>query len=158
MKAEFDVCPLEKCVWMAGSHHVMAAPRRNGGSRVAASGQALRRRIWGVLAAYLIVLQAALGGLAAGTSSPAFADPFQTLCAQSASDQAPTPDKPHGGLPNCCVAGCLMLVGMAPPPDGSPLAPADAITPVESGAAAVPDVSTSPDQSPRSSRGPPAAI
>lgn len=115
----------------------------------------MRRRAWGVLAAYLIVVQAALAGLALGTQ-PVAADPFSVLCSSAAPTDAPAPAKPHGGLPDCCVAGCPMLGGGMLPPD---VLPAAGPTPSE-----IVDLTQGrsglgrslPERSPRSTRGPPA--
>ena len=75
----------------------------------------LKRRVGGVLAAYLVVLQAVLAGLALG-ATPVAADPFTVLCRPGASQQAPDAPKKHHALPDCCVTGCVMLSGgMAPP-------------------------------------------
>ncbi len=127
----------------------------NGGELVAGSG-GVRRKVWGVLAAYLLVLQATLTGLALG-ALPVAADPFSTLCASGSATDRPDPVKPHGGLPDCCVAGCPMLGGgMAPPTDAvaahGPLISA-AAAPILDGRDVAPSLT---HRSPRSTRGPPA--
>lgn len=113
------------------------------------------RRAGGVLAAYLIVLQAVLAGLSIG-ATPASADAFTVLCrTNAASDQTPDPDKSHKSLPDCCVAGCaLHAVGVAGPSEGvTPAALVSAVGP----AAPKPDALGPPsnDRTPANPRAPP---
>lgn len=122
----------------------MAAWRKTGG--------ALR----GLLLAYLLVLQAALGGLALG-SQPVVAAALADVHCGSFSGPGEGSGKGHAALPGCCVAGCLMQGGaMAPPPSfpATPISGDDQLvrTPAEARAAAP----VSPERSPRSTRGPPA--
>lgn len=78
-------------------------------------------RSWGaILAAYLLVLQAALTGLAVGAqaSDAPFGGLGQILCSGDPVPADGAPDTaPRHAAPDCCVLGCQMLgVGMAPPP------------------------------------------
>lgn len=114
------------------------------------------RRLGGVLAAYLLVLQAVLTGLALG-AAPVAADPFSVLCRTEAAAPQDVPAKSgHKALPDCCVAGCAMFGGgMAPPPD---VAGAPAGTPAlaAAGAAEEPEAArASADRSAHQPRGPP---
>ncbi|MBM7850383.1 hypothetical protein JOD31_000595 [Methylopila capsulata] len=109
----------------------------------------------GLLLAYLLVLQAALGGLALG-SQPISAAAADVHCG-SWSGPAEGSGKGHAALPGCCVAGCLMLGAvMAPPPSfpATPVAGDDHIVRASAEAqAAAPALF---ERSPRSTRGPPA--
>lgn len=121
----------------------MAAWRKTGG--------ALR----GLMLAYLLVLQAALGGLALGSQSVAAAT-ADVRCG-SWSGPVDGSGKSHAALPGCCVAGCLMQgAAMAPPPSfPATLVSGDdqlVRTPAEARAAAPVIL----ERSPRSTRGPPA--
>ncbi|MFC3693887.1 DUF2946 family protein [Chenggangzhangella methanolivorans] len=78
------------------------------------------RRAGGVLAAYLVVLQAVLAGVALG-AAPAAADPFGVLC-RTIADETSAPDdggsdKSHKALPDCCVSGCALHAVAAAPRD-----------------------------------------
>ncbi|WP_020184727.1 hypothetical protein [Methylopila sp. 73B] len=110
----------------------------------------------GLLLAYLLVLQAALGGLALG-SQPVVAAPLADVHCGSYSGPIEGSGKGHAALPGCCVAGCLMLgAAMAPPPSfpATPIASDDHIVRASAEAqAAAPAVF---ERSPRSTRGPPA--
>jgi len=79
---------------------------------------ARRRASWVALgAAYLLFVQAILGGLAIGASAaPAF-DPLSALCRVDDGPVPARPDQPagHPHLPDCCTAGCVMFSG-APVP------------------------------------------
>ena len=101
----------------------MALRRPNGGERVT-SGSGLRRLAGRALAAYLIVLQAVLAGLALG-AAPVAADPLSIICNAAASDSSPAqqPDRGHKSLPGCCVSGCPMLSGWTAPPPAGAVAP-----------------------------------
>lgn len=95
----------------------MAAGRRWNWGGIVASGRGIGRRLGGVLAAYLLVLQAVLTGLALG-AAPVAADPFSVICQGVTTSSPEAPAKGHAALPDCCVAGCAMFGGgMAPPPD-----------------------------------------
>lgn len=112
------------------------------------------RRTGGVIAAYLIVLQAVLAGVALG-AAPVAADPFTTLCRTLASDETPGPEKGHAALPDCCVGVCaLHAVGVEGPSDSfAPASPDVAAEP----AATKPDALGPPsqDRTPANPRAPP---
>jgi hypothetical protein len=122
---------------------------------------AKRRSGWriggAVVAAYLLVLQAALAGLTWGAHASApTADMFGgIICSPSTPDGVPAPDDPRA-LPPCCVTGCPMAAAAAPAPDvvQAPRPKADAVT-VAAGAAfdVVPHAL---ERSPRTTRAPPA--
>ncbi|WP_309388413.1 hypothetical protein [Chelatococcus sambhunathii] len=124
-----------------------------------ASGRGIGRRLGGVLAAYLLVLQAVLTGLALG-AAPVAADPFSVLCRTDAAAPQETPAKSgHKALPDCCVAGCAMFGGgMAPPPDAAASIGAHA-SQVLAPAAVQADVArAAADRSSHHPRGPPVRI
>lgn len=89
------------------------------------------RRWTAILAAYALVLQVMLAGLAAGAmAAPAASgDDGFVLCLGAADPTAPPSggDTPaHKGFPDCCTAGCPMLGSAAtPPPDAASLPPPD---------------------------------
>lgn len=112
------------------------------------------RRCGGVLAAYLLVLQAIVAGLAIG-AQPVAADPFAVICHTSDAAGSTEPEKRHIGFPKCCVAGCPMLGGgMAPPAAFTPTPPTAAGRLVSRMAAHGPAAPSS-QRTPRSTRAPP---
>ncbi|KGM31183.1 hypothetical protein [Inquilinus limosus] len=80
---------------------------------------ARRRASWVALgAAYLLFVQAILGGLAIGASAaPAAFDPLSALCRTDDGTIPARQDLPagHPHLPDCCTTGCAMFSG-APVP------------------------------------------
>jgi len=74
------------------------------------------RRAGGVIAAYLIVLQAVLAGLAVG-AAPVAADTLAVFCQSgSVSNQTPDPENNRHVTPDCCVAGCALHAAGLPGP------------------------------------------
>ncbi|WGD28832.1 hypothetical protein AncyloWKF20_13640 [Ancylobacter sp. WKF20] len=70
-------------------------------------------------AAYLLVLQLLLTGLALGThAAPSLADGTHGVICLGAGAGASTPDAPPAPphLPDCCQLGCLMGTALAPSP------------------------------------------
>lgn len=136
----------------------MAAARRWNGGDIVASARGMGRRLGGVLAAYLLVLQAVLTGLALG-AAPVAADPFSVICQGAGAVSSPEAPKGHAALPDCCVAGCAMFGGgMAPPPDDAAGLGAGA-SQVRAPAAAHVDVGrAAADRSSHHPRGPPVRI
>src|SRR5688572_5233625 len=94
-----------------------------------------RGRAWSsaiaVLAAYLLVVQAAVGGLAqAAAAAPARADFFGgIICSAGAPKHVPDLPADRSHSPNCCTLGCGMAAPVALPPSANivpaPLANAD---------------------------------
>lgn len=71
-----------------------------------------------ILAAYLLVLQALLGGLASGThaGSAVAMDAFGQVLCRGATDGAGSPAEPAHHTPDCCTTGCNVSVGTGTPP------------------------------------------
>ncbi|MFD1703078.1 hypothetical protein ACFSCV_08680 [Methylopila henanensis] len=112
--------------------------------------------IRGLLLAYLLVIQAALGGVAIGSLPVAAAEAALVDCI-SAHSSNHAPAKGHGALPGCCVAACQLHGGSSAPPPSFATAPVSGDvqlvrTPAEARAAAPVIL----ERSPRSTRGPPA--
>lgn len=82
-----------------------------------------RRQGWSFVvalsAAYLLVLQLLLTGLALGThAAPSLADGTQGVICRGMGTGGSTPDAPTAPphLPDCCQLGCLMGTALAPSP------------------------------------------
>ncbi|RXF72833.1 hypothetical protein [Hansschlegelia zhihuaiae] len=127
---------------------------------------AARRKAWGswgaIFAAYLLVVQAALAGLALGAQAaePAFGPLGQILCSGGPIplDGAPTPSQ-HKSTPDCCAPGCPMLGGgMAPPAAASPAAVPTVETVTERLSSADAPVNSSRAWASKRPRGPPSAV
>ncbi|MCS0501325.1 hypothetical protein [Ancylobacter mangrovi] len=123
----------------------------------------LRRMAMALAIAYLVVLQAFLGGMASGAYAAAGAgyDSFaQVICRglHGTSSAPAAPADPSHHLPDCCSTGCLMSVG-------TPLPPAAGFVPAERPAvvvaAVLPPATLAPvigaERSPRNTRAPPLA-
>lgn len=121
---------------------------------------ALRRAAMALAVAYLLVLQAILGGMAGGAHAAAgiALDPFgQVICANGASGPASPADPAHHA-PDCCTTGCQTSAGAALPPP-SAAGPARTLAPVRARAtlppASVP--ARHAERTPRHTRAPPLA-
>ncbi|MBM7853475.1 hypothetical protein JOD31_003736 [Methylopila capsulata] len=78
----------------------------------------LFRLIFAVVAAYVLVAQAALGGFAGGRHAAlAGADPFAVLCSTLAKGGAETAGHDAADMAACCTLGC---VGVAIAPASEP--------------------------------------
>ncbi|QIB32848.1 hypothetical protein [Ancylobacter pratisalsi] len=86
----------------------------------------LRRMAMALAVAYLVVLQAFLGGIASGAHAAGSLEGFggngfgpiglgQVIC-RGAQDTPASPTEPAHHTPDCCATGCLMSVGTALPP------------------------------------------
>ena len=135
--------------------------RRAGMSRGAASDALSLRRIAMALAlAYLLVLQAVLGGLASGTHAAAstVSAAFGPVLCLGAHDGTDVPADPSHHLPDCCTLGCQVASGASLTPEAAtaPLpSPAwsEAETPPAHPARAV----LAAERTPRHTRAPPLA-
>ncbi|WP_428030835.1 hypothetical protein [Ancylobacter sp.] len=90
------------------------------------AGATLRRLALVLAVAYVLVLQALLGGIASGAhaAGAVAVDAFgQTLCLGSHADPA-APGDPARHTPDCCTTGCQTAPGAALPP---PVAAATAL-------------------------------
>ncbi|MFD1333282.1 hypothetical protein ACFQ4O_14890, partial [Methylopila musalis] len=64
----------------------------------------------GLLLAYLLVIQSALGGLALG-SQPLAAAPAAAIDCLSGHGSDSGPAQDHGAVPGCCVTACAFHAG-----------------------------------------------
>lgn len=95
----------------------------------------LRRMVMALAVAYLVVLQALLGGIASGAHAAGSVDGFgagtlgQVIC-RGAQPAPASPTEPASHTPDCCTTGCLMSVGTALPPavGATPVARPAAVT------------------------------
>ena len=71
-----------------------------------------------LVATYLLVLQALLGGLAAGTHAGAgvTVDAFGQVICRGASSGTDSPSDPAHHTPDCCTTGCQTSAGGGLPP------------------------------------------
>jgi len=71
-----------------------------------------------LVAAYLLVLQALLGGLAAGTHAGAgvAVDAFGQVICRGASTSTDSPSDPAHHTPDCCTTGCQTSAATGLPP------------------------------------------
>jgi len=122
-------------------------------------GKTGRMMATALVAAYLLVLQALLGGLAAGTHAGAgvTVDAFGQVLCRGASTGTDSPADPAHHTPDCCTTGCQTSATSGLPP----LAPAFAV-PRAAIAHAQPllrtDLATSDlDHRPHNARAPPLA-
>jgi hypothetical protein len=119
----------------------------------------MRMTMTAILAAYLLVLQGLLGGLASGThAGTAFAlDGFgQVLCSGAVKGPA-SPSDPAHHTPDCCTTGCNVSVGTGTPPVAVGF---EAPHPVTVAILVPVDVETGPNSTPRglhNARAPPFA-
>lgn len=121
---------------------------------------ALRRAAMALAFAYLLVLQAILGGMAGGAHAAAgiALDPFgQVICANGAS--APTsPADPAHHVPDCCSTGCQTSIGAGlPPPVAAAPAQPVAHALVRAALPRAPVATLQPERTPRHTRAPPLA-
>lgn len=121
---------------------------------------ARKRASWVALgAAYLLFVQAILGGLAIGASAaPAF-DPLSALCRADDGAAAPArPDQPagHPHLPDCCTTGCSMFSGAPVPAFVAVLLVPHLAGRTEPAPLPLAPVATAPQRSPANPRAPPA--
>ncbi|MCK0209617.1 hypothetical protein MWN33_16415 [Starkeya koreensis] len=121
---------------------------------------ALRRAAMALAVAYLLVLQAILGGMAGGAHAAAgiALDPFgQVICANSAGGPTSPADPAHHA-PDCCTTGCQTSAGAGLPP---PVAAAPALPVGQAlGRAPLPRarvLALQPERTPRHTRAPPLA-
>ena len=118
-------------------------------------------RTWGaILAAYLLVVQAAFAGMLLGAQAAPLrqADALNVLCSdRGAADDAGQAPAKHHGLPNCCVAGCAMLGGgLAPGPSNDPVLHRPVIETTDSARPAFEAPTRTPERTSTTSRAPPA--
>jgi hypothetical protein len=119
----------------------------------------MRMTMTAVLAAYLLVLQALLGGLASGThaGTAVALDGFGQVLCSGAVDGPASPSDPEHHTPDCCTTGCNVSVGTGTPPV---VAAFEAPRPVAIAILAPANVETRPDGAPRgphNARAPPLA-
>ncbi|MGA0563591.1 hypothetical protein ACO2RV_14190 [Ancylobacter sp. VNQ12] len=120
----------------------------------------LRRMAMALAVAYLVVLQALLGGLASGAHAGSLAsvDAFgQVLCLGVQTGPA-SPDDPAHHTPDCCATGCQTSVGTAlPPPAGTLLAAPSAVDHAQPLLPRPVVLASGVERSPRHTRAPPLA-
>ena len=151
--------PLPACdMTLAREHAVAAASRTTEPTRP--TDAPLRRLAMVLAVAYVLVLQALLGGMASGAHAAGFVtvDAFgQTLCLGSHSAPA-APGDPARHTPECCLTGCQAAPAAALPP---PLAAMAALPASHREARTLPPrtagFARTPERSPRHTRAPPAA-
>jgi hypothetical protein len=117
-----------------------------------------RRASWVALgAAYLLFVQAILGGLAIGASA-ATLDPLSALCRADDGSGPVLPDQPadHPHLPDCCTTGCAMFGGAPVPAFVAVLLVPHLAVPTEPAPLPLAPVATAPQRSPANPRAPPA--
>ncbi|MGO1080298.1 DUF2946 family protein [Inquilinus sp. CA228] len=119
---------------------------------------ARRRASWVALgAAYLLFVQAILGGLAIGASAAPL-DPLSALCRTDDGSGPILPDQPagHPHLPDCCTTGCSMFSGAPVPTFVAVLLVPHLAGPTEPAPLPVAPASAAPQRSPANPRAPPA--
>ena len=119
---------------------------------------ARKRASWVALgAAYLLFVQAILGGLAIGASA-ATLDPLSALCRTDDGAgpvrQDPPADHPH--LPDCCTTGCAMFGGAPVPAFVAVLLVPHLAGRTEPAPLPLVPVAAAPQRSPANPRAPPA--
>ncbi|WP_342241411.1 DUF2946 family protein [Inquilinus sp. OTU3971] len=119
---------------------------------------ARRRASWVALgAAYLLFVQAILGGLAIGASA-ATLDPLSALCSADDGSGPVLPDQPaqHPHLPDCCTTGCSMFSGAPVPAFVAVLLVPHLAGRTEPAPLPLAPVAAAPQRSPANPRAPPA--
>lgn len=121
---------------------------------------ARKRASWVALgAAYLLFVQAILGGLAIGASAaPAAFDPLSALCRTDDGSGPVRPDRPagHPHLPDCCTTACSMFSGAPVPAFAAVLLTPHLADPAEPAPLPLAPVAAAPQRSPANPRAPPA--
>lgn len=122
-------------------------------------GKTGRMMATALVAAYLLVLQALLGGLAAGTHAGAgvTVDAFGQVICRGASAGTSSPSDPAHHTPDCCTTGCQTSAATGLPPVAVALG-----APVETAShlASRPRADSAPrglEQRPHNARAPPLA-
>lgn len=122
---------------------------------------ARRRASWVALGvAYLLFVQAILGGLAIGASAaPAAFDPLSALCRTDDGAGPARPDQPaqHPHLPDCCTTGCSMFGGYPVPTVVAALLVPHLAGTTEPAPLPAAPVAAAPQRSPANPRAPPPA-
>ena len=121
---------------------------------------ARKRASWVALgAAYLLFVQAILGGLAIGASAaPAAFDPLSALCRIDDGQAPARQDQPagHPHLPDCCTSGCSMFSGAPVPGFVAVLLVPHLAGQSEPAPLPLAPVAAAPQRSPANPRAPPA--
>lgn len=121
---------------------------------------ARKRASWVALgAAYLLFVQAILGGLAIGASAaPAAFDPLSALCRTDDGAAPARQDQPagHPHLPDCCTTGCAMFGGAPVPGFVAVLLVPHLAGRSEPAPLSLAPVAAAPQRSPANPRAPPA--
>lgn|GEM_PF-2136589 len=119
---------------------------------------ARKRASWVALgAAYLLFVQAILGGLAIGASA-ATLDPLTALCRADDGAAGPIRQDPPAGqphLPDCCTTGCAMFGGAPVPAFVAVLLVPHLAGPTEPAPLPLAPVAAAPQRSPANPRAPP---
>jgi hypothetical protein len=111
------------------------------------------------VAAWLLLLQSALGALAFGTGpDTSQLDVFgNVICTHEGAAQLPVGDPHQQHMPACCMLGCSMLSSAyAPPPDAGTLAGSLSFEAVAFALPAFRHLDFARDRSPSNPRAPPA--
>lgn len=120
----------------------------------------LRRMAMALAVAYLVVLQALLGGVSSGAHAGSLASAGalgQVLCLSMQTAPASPADPAHH-TPDCCTTGCQTSAGAAlPPPAGTALALPQATTHAQLLLPSVGFLAASDERTPRHTRAPPLA-
>ena len=120
----------------------------------------LRRMTMALAVAYLLVLQALLGGLASGAHAGSLSavDGFGQVLCLGAHDGPSSPTDPAHHTPDCCTTGCQVGAGAAlPPPIGIAVARPAAVRHVQPLLPRPLALAGSGERSPRHIRAPPLA-
>lgn len=120
----------------------------------------LRRMAMALAVAYLVVLQALLGGLSSGAHAGSLVsvDGFGQILCRGAQTDPSSPDDPAHHTPDCCTTGCQTSVGTAlPPPAGSLLAAPSAVDHAQPLLPRRVVLASDVERSPRHTRAPPLA-
>lgn len=119
----------------------------------------LRGMAMALALAYVLVLQALLGGVASGAHAAGgvTVDAYgQVLCLGS-SASAPSPADPSHHAPDCCTTGCNMSAGSALPPPANAALAAPSVQPLRTALPRTPRLALAAARSPRHTRAPPLA-
>lgn len=121
----------------------------------------LRRMAMALAVAYLVVLQALLGGLSSGAHAGSLASVDavgQVLCLSMPTPGPSSPADPAHHTPDCCSTGCQTSVGKAlPPTAGTALALLQIVTHAQPLWPRTAFVATPGERTPRHTRAPPLA-
>lgn len=120
----------------------------------------LRRMAMALAVAYLVVLQALLGGVSSGAHAGSLVsvDGFGQILCRGAQADTTSPGDPAHHTPDCCTTGCQTSVGAALPPSAdTALALPEAIAHARPLLPRAALVAASDERTPRHTRAPPLA-